>query len=137
MQISLNGVKFIEGNEGFRATVYGDVGHSAIGYGHDLLPGESFPEGITQDDAEALLMNDVAKVEGVLNPLIPATCTQNQFDALCDFGFNLGCGALKTMLAHGWNQVPAQMVRWDDVQGKPNPQILARREAEVALFQTP
>ena len=136
MQISDNGIRFIETNEGFSATVYGDVGHSAIGYGHDLLPGESFPMGVTEAQAEALLTEDVGKVEAALNPLIPATCTQNQFDALCDFGYNLGCGALKTMLAHGWDQVPEQMLRWDFVDGQPNAGVEARRAAEAQLFNT-
>ena len=135
MQISENGIRFIESFEGFSSKVYNDVGHPAVGYGHDLQPGESFPDGITQPEAEALLIKDVnTRYAPVVNSLIPTECTQNQFDALCDFAYNLGTGSLGTMLAHGWDQVPVQIPRWNKVSGEPNPSLTRRRQAEVDLF---
>ncbi|MGO8792923.1 MAG: lysozyme [Terriglobia bacterium] len=136
MQISENGIRFIESFEGFAGKVYNDVGHPAIGYGHDLQPGESYPDGITQPEAEALLIQDVnTRYAPVVNGLIPSDCTQNQFDALCSFAYNLGTGSLGTMLAHGWDQVPVQIPRWNKVSGQPNAGLTARRQAEVELFQ--
>lgn len=135
MQISDNGIRFIESFEGFSSKVYNDVGHPAVGYGHDLQPGESFPDGITQAEAEALLIQDLnTRYAPVVNSLVPSDCTQNQFDALCDFSFNLGTGSLGTMLAHGWDQVPVQIPRWNKVGGEPNPGLTRRRQAEVDLF---
>lgn len=141
MNISPTGIAFIESNEGLILLPYNDNGKQAIGYGHDLLPGESYPEGITQEQAEALLFHDLTFVQNALTVLVPANCTQNQYDALCDFGFNLGVGALKMMLAHGWDQVPTQILRWDMAQVNEvevvNADLKTRRAAEVALFNTP
>jgi len=137
MITSENGYQLIRDNEGFSAHVYADAGHQAIGYGHDLLPGESYPNGIDEAHAEFLLSADVAKAENALNPLIPEDCTQNQFDALVDFTYNLGAGAVKEMLAHGWSAVPTQIVRWDHAGGQVLPGLLERRQKELALFQTP
>ena len=142
MQISPNGLRFLQSNEGFSATVYKDVaGVQTIGIGHKLLPGESFPDGITQDQAQTMLIHDLTFVQNALTVLVPASCTQNQWDALCDFGFNLGVTRLRTMLSHGWDQVPTQILRWDmaRVNGVEvvNADLKTRRAAEVALFNTP
>ena len=101
MQISENGIRFIESFEGFSSKVYNDVGHPAVGYGHDLQPGESFPDGITQPEAEALLIQDVnTRYAPVVNSLITSDCTQNQFDALVSFTFNEGVGNLLESSMH-------------------------------------
>ena len=143
MKTSPVGLVFIEKNEGLKLTVYSDNGRPAIGYGHDLTEAEiatgKYAKGITTLDAQMLLEADVDKVEAALNPLIPASCTQNQWDALVDFGYNLGVGSLKTMLGHGWAQVPQQIPRWhhkkvDGVEQE-DPRLKARRMAEVALFE--
>jgi len=137
MQISPAGTAFIAENEGFEAQVYNDNGKQAIGYGHDLRPGESFPNGVTEEEAGTLLDQDVALVEIVLAGIVPRSCTQNQWDALCDFGYNLGVGALKAMLAHGWDQVPMQILRWNHEDGTVSAGLTARRQKEVDLFNTP
>jgi GH24 family phage-related lysozyme (muramidase) len=140
MQISPDGIAFIESNEGFRAAVYDDNGKQAIGYGHDLEPGESYPNGITQPQARQLLLGDLSLVELTLAKNVPPTCTQNQWDALCDFGYNDGVAALKLMLSHGWSEVPQQMLRWEyeDENGVEtiDPALEARRQREVSLFNS-
>lgn len=143
MKTSPAGLASIEKNEGLKLAVYNDNGKPAIGYGHDLLPGEAvkFAGGITALDAQLLLETDVEKVETALTPLVPASCTQNQWDALVDFGYNLGVGVLKTMLGHGWAQVPEQIPRWDhkkvDGVEQEDPRLKARRMAEVEMFNSP
>ena len=135
MQTSEAGIAFIKSNEGFAAKVYNDVGKPAIGYGHDLQPGESYPEGISLDEADLLLRKDLAKrYEPFVNKMVPSDCTQGQFDALVDFCYNLGPANLQTMLNHGWADVPNQIPRWDRVSGAPNAGLAARRQAEVAMF---
>ena len=135
MNISPNGLRLIQSEEGFSATVYNDIaGNPTIGYGHKLLPGESFPDGITQDQAQTMLIHDLTFVQNALTVLVPASCTQNQWDALCDFGFNLGVGSLRTLLAHGWDQVPIQMMRWIYAGGEAVPGLRNRREAEAQMF---
>ena len=136
MEISQNGLNLIMQSEGFSATPYDDNGKQCWGYGHDALPGEAVPASITEADAQALLLEDLAPVMNSVSKLAPLA-NQNQFDALCDFAYNLGVGALQTMLGHGWDQVPAQIPRWCNVNGQPSTGLLHRRNAEVALFNTP
>jgi GH24 family phage-related lysozyme (muramidase) len=139
MQTSPNGVALIESNEGFSAAVYLDEGKPCIGFGHDLQPGESFAEGVTRAEAEQLLEQDLAsRFEPTLNRLLPATATQNQYDACADFCYNEGPRNFATMIAHGWDQVPANMPKWcyamkDGVETI-DKDLRARRAAEVALF---
>jgi lysozyme len=135
MEISNTGLELIEASEGLATHVYDDdAGVPTIGCGHKLLPGESFPDGITKEQAIALLLQDVENVERALTSLIPYTCTQGQFDALCDFGFNFGIDNLRAMLSHGWSQVPVQILRWVNAGGKPQPGMVMRRQAELALW---
>jgi lysozyme len=135
LQTSENGISFIQANEGFVPTVYNDNGHPAIGYGHDLLPGESFPQAIDQAEGVALLQHDIAPLEAYLNQA-ETTLNQNQFDALIDFGYNLGLAALHMLLSHGLSEVPDQVPRWNHVNGLPNAALSARRAAEVSLFNS-
>lgn len=137
MKTSQNGLTLIETSEGFRGAIYNDAaGRPTIGYGHLILSGENFSAGIDQDQGQALLESDVAKAEAIVNALAPMA-NQNQFDALVDFTFNLGPVALKTMLGHGWSQVPLQMPRWNQAGGVVQAGLVKRRAAEVTLFNTP
>lgn len=136
MEISQAGLDLIAKFEGLRLTAYLDIaGVLTIGYGstHGVLEGQT----ITQEQAMQLLRQDAASAsqcvseatEG-LNP------SQRQFDALTSFCFNLGCGSLRLMLSHGWAEVPNQIVRWNRAGGVVVPGLTARRQAELALFQS-
>lgn len=49
----------IKKHEGCRLCEYVDTeGYATIGWGHKVLPGESFPKGLTQAEADALLVSD-------------------------------------------------------------------------------
>lgn len=142
MRTSRNGYALIRREEGLTLTVKGDTGgKQEIGYGHDLLPGEEFPDGVDQDMAEHLLCLDVMKCERALNPLVLPTCTQNQYDALIDFTYECGAEALAELLAHGWDQVPKQLPRWVHAHVKGQfvelPGMVKRRQIEVLMFMTP
>lgn len=146
MKTSDAGISFIKRNEGFINHVYNDKGHPAIGYGHDLQPGESFPNGITEDGADFLLRTkDLPNryepaTNNALSSIGQASVTQAQFDALVDFCYNEGDGNLHMMLSHGWDQVPAQLPRWcyarNETTGlmEKNDGLLARRNKEVQMF---
>jgi GH24 family phage-related lysozyme (muramidase) len=140
MTTSANGLNFIMENEGFQPTVKGDAGgKQVVGYGHDLLPGESFPDGVTQLQAYGLLLSDTAKWDAAINRLV-WTLTQDQHDALSDFTHECGIGALNQLAAHGQDQVTAQLPRW--VHALENgievvlPGMVARRQKEIRLFQS-
>jgi lysozyme len=137
MKTSAAGLQFIESFEGRRRlTQYQDVaGKWTIGVGHLLFPGEHYPNGITEEQATELLARDVSKVEEVLNKIAP-NLSQNQFDVLSDFGFNLGTGSLAILLSHGMENIPTQILRWDKSGGLPVPGLTRRREAELKLWNS-
>lgn len=136
MKTSQNGLTLVEESEGLRTQTYRDTaGFPTIGYGHKLLPGESFPNGVTVEQARSILAQDVAEAEAAVNAAMDPSCNQNQFDALVDFAFNLGPTALRTMLHHGWAQVPVQIPAWHFAGGVSNPGLVTRRAREVALFE--
>lgn len=96
MKTSQNGLNFIAKWEGEVDHVYKDIaGIPTIGIGHVVRPGESFPNGITHDQALQLLAGDVGTAEGGVNSYITYQMTQNMFDALVSFAFNCGTGSLK------------------------------------------
>lgn len=86
----------LEEGEGFRAEKYYEGGNWYIGFGTQC--GESdYPYGITREEAEALLLQKLAKYEIKLTEfftrygIVP---TQGQFDALLSFCYNFGTGWL-------------------------------------------
>lgn len=142
MQTSKKGLDLIKAEEGFVSKAYNDVaGFKTIGYGHKIAPTDTFPVyGISEAQAEIVLQNDVAHVEWFLNKFLEemhAIVNQNQFDALVDFGFNLGVGSLHQMLSHGVLQVPTQIVRWTHASGKVMQDLVNRRKKELELWQSP
>lgn len=137
MQTSEAGIAFIKSAEGYASVPYNDNGKMAWGYGHDQQPGENVPASISLDEADLLLRKDLAsRYEPVVSKLVPANCTQSQFDALVDFCYNLGPANLETMLAHGWSEVQFQIPRWNHVAGVVSAGLSARRQAEVSMWNT-
>jgi lysozyme len=141
MHISDEGLDLIRKSEGFRERVYLDVaGLQTIGYGHLVKPTESFPNGLTESEAAALLASDVHGAEQSVARLVKVTLTQGQFDALVDFCFNLGAGRLagSTLLRElnaGHHDAAAQqLLSWDHAAGAINSGLKARREAELKLW---
>lgn len=140
MTPSENCFNLIKQFEGLRLTSYQDqVGVWTIGYGHT---GQSVHAAltITQDCADEYLHADVSGAVDCVNREVAVDISQNQFDALVDFVFNLGCQALKgsTLLAYlnaGRDADAAgQFQRWDHAGGVEVPGLLARRQAEARLF---
>jgi len=105
-QLSLSpaGVNFLVGNEGARSTLYDDVGHPAIGYGHDLLPDElagqyvnilgtkrSLNAGpLSADEITGLFRTDAAPREQQIRTWCKVPISQTQFDMLFSLVYNVG-----------------------------------------------
>jgi lysozyme len=141
MNISSTGLDLIEICEGLRTETYPDAdGHPTIGFGHMLKPGESFPNGITAEQATELLRGDVAFAEHAVNCLVTPKLTQGQFDALVSFTYNEGAGRLqsstllKVLNAGDYAAVPAQLMEWVYGGGVKLPGLVTRRAAEAAMF---
>jgi lysozyme len=126
--------------EGCVLTAYQDqVGVWTIGYGHtgtDVKTGLT----ITDDQASILLAADVAWAVTCVNKFVTSAIKQNQFDALVDFVFNLGCASLgqSTLLrlvnAGDFAGAAPQFLRWNKAGGKVVKGLTMRRQAEMNLF---
>ena len=125
--------------ESCKLTAYQDsVGVWTIGWGHTA--GVKKGDNWTQDEADDILLNDLEKFEGYVNQYVTVPVTQNQFDALVSWTFNLGPGNLKssTMLTKlnekSYDEVPSQLKRWNKAGGKVLRGLERRRNAEAAMF---
>jgi lysozyme len=141
MKLSAAGLELMKQSEGFRGKAYFDVaGIPTIGYGHRLVHPECYPGGITEAQAEVILLWDVEEAEKAIGRLVKVPITQGQFDALVDFTFNLGEGrlaasALLEMLNSGrYDAAAAELLRWDHVGTKEIDALKARRRAEWRLW---
>jgi GH24 family phage-related lysozyme (muramidase) len=133
--------------------MYNDVaGHCTIGYGYLIHKGrctgkaaseKPFLKGITQPQAEALLMQKVRRFEDVVKKAVKVILNQNQFDALVSFVYNLGPGAfqsstlLKKLNEGKYDVVPAEIRKWVKAGGKTIKGLEIRRNEEANLFATP
>ena len=141
MKISDRGIKLIQEFEGCKLTSYLDsVGVCTIGWGStgsDIKPGMT----ITQEEADRRLRDHLAGVEERIEVLVTIPITQNQFDALCSFAYNLGVGALRTstllkLINLGdFGSAAKQFLRWDRAGGVSLAGLTRRRRAEMALFE--
>jgi lysozyme len=143
VKLSMEGLQLIKQQEGFRSRTYLDVaGFPTIGYGHRLIHPGSFPDGIDEAQASEILAADVRDAEQAVERLVKVPLTQGQFDALVDFCFNLGSGRLasstllKVLNGGRYADAAEQLLRWDQAGGKECPPLKARREAELALWQS-
>ena len=142
LSYSEKGLALTEQFEGLRLEAYQDsVGVWTIGYGHtgpDVHAGLT----ITQEQASALLLQDAGTAVAAVNRLVTVPLTQNQFDALVDFVFNLGSGnfakstLLRELNAGNTAAAAAQFLVWNRAGGVVLPGLTRRRQAEAELFET-
>ncbi|MFC6644131.1 lysozyme [Granulicella cerasi] len=143
MQISDKGLALTKSFEGLRLRAYQDsAGVWTIGYGH-TGPDVHECQVITEPQAEALLRSDMAATEQYVSEAVTVPLNQNQFDALCDFVFNVGIGnfhhssLLITLNKGEYDAVPAEIMQWVRAGGKIIDGLIRRRQAEATLFKEP
>lgn len=139
---SQDAIALAETSEGLRLQAYRDVGGKlTIGCGH--TDGVQEGDTITADQAKTLLQADLAEAAAAVSALVKVPLTQGQFDALCDFVFNLGehnleRSTLLRLLNAGNYQAAANQFRvWVMAAGAVQPGLVTRRAAERALFVKP
>jgi lysozyme len=162
------GKHFLANEEGKKPWVYDDgdskpivtgkvvKGRPTFGIGHLVKPGEKFPmfpKEATDEFIYALLDKDIAWAVAIVNNRVKVPLTQNQFDALVCFVFNVGDGRLprerrgtagfvpgfqNSTLLFELNQGKYQLAadhfldwKYDDHK---KPVLLPRRQRERALF---
>ena len=97
---------------------------------------------ITQEQADEYLVSDLNHAASSVNQMVSVDMSQDEFDALCSFAFNLGVGNLKSStllkkLNAGDKQGAAdQFLVWNKAAGKVMAGLTRRREAERTLFLT-
>jgi len=140
MNISKEGLSLIKKFEGCELEAYKcAAGVLTIGYGS--TKGVKKGDTITQEEADKLLLHEMEEYEGYVNKLVEVNLSQNQFDALVSWVFNLGPANLKasTLLkvlnSKDYEGVPAQIQRWNKAGGKVLEGLIRRRNAEALLFE--
>jgi lysozyme len=139
MNIGQKGIELIKHFEGCELEAYKcPAGVWTIGYGH--IKGVSEGMSITQEQAEQMLLDELKEYENYINELVVVDLSQNQFDALVSWVYNLGPANLKSstllkVLNSGdYAGVPDQIERWNKAGGKVLEGLIRRRQAESSLF---
>lgn len=140
MKLSENGKLKLVQREDCKLTAYQDIkGIWTIGCGHT---GPEVVEGLTisHAQAEAYLFADVAKCEaGITKACAGVELSQNEFDALVSFAYNIGVGGFKKSevlqnLLKGDKQAAAEaFMNWQRV-GEDKTRLRKRRESERKQF---
>jgi lysozyme len=144
MNISENGIKNIINFEGLKLKAYKDsVGIPTIGIGTIAYPSGSkvkIGDVCTKEQAIEYLKFYMIDMEKQINSMIKVKITQNQYDALCSFCYNLGHGALKqsTLLKkinlNDFKGASDEFLKWNKAGGKVIDGLTKRRNAEKELF---
>ena len=145
-KISPAGIELIKSFEGYRrrAAQLAD-GRWTIGYGHTKSAREGAE--VSEADATALLLYDLMAVTSAVNDLTFTPLTQNQFDALVCFAFNVGVETFRksTVLRRvnegSMLQAACSFEMWRKAEFEGErivvDALVRRRAAEKALFLTP
>lgn len=127
--------------EGLRLNAYRcPAGVLTIGYGHTSEVKEGMS--ITEEEANALLDQDVSIAAEQVKSAVKVELNANQLDALIDFVFNLGIGNLKssTLLkklnAGDYSGAVEEFGKWVYSGKTVLPGLVRRREIEKQLFLT-
>lgn len=99
-------------------------------------------EPITKERALEILKYQANRVYGsAVNIYVQVPITQNQFDALVSFAYNLGIGAfrtstlLKRVNQQQYEKAAKEFHKWVYSDGKKLKGLVKRRKAEADLFQ--
>jgi lysozyme len=140
------GIDMIKLFEGFVAKPYKcPAGVPTIGYGATFYPNGKkvtmTDAAITEVQATELLANMLVSFEKYVDSYCVDTITQNQFDALVSFAYNLGPANLKaSTLLKKVNANPndesirLEFMKWVKAGGKTLKGLVKRREAEANLY---
>lgn len=139
MRIDEKGLDLIKKFEGCKLSAYKDsVGVLTIGYGHTGKDVKSKMT-ITQDEADELLKKDIHRFEVHVSEYRKKyKWTQNEFNALVSFAFNIGnIDQLTKNGKRNKGQIADAILLYTKAGGKTLSGLVKRRKAEYELFCTP
>ena len=148
MKISQSGITMIKTFEGLaklrndgKIEAYKDpVGILTIGYGHTKYVHDGMV--VTEHQANLFLEFDLRRFEQGVNDLVHVEITQNQFDSLVSFAFNVGISALAmSTLLEKLNRkdyvgAAKEFIRWNKAGGSTLAGLTIRRIKESQNFKT-
>lgn len=137
MKTSDLGIQLICRFEGLKTDAYKDaVGIPTIGYGH--TKGVQMGMKITKEQAIEFLKEDLVKAENAVNKYnAKYNFSQNQFDALVSFAFNIG--SIDQLTAKGTRTIEkiAECIpKYNKAGGKKLQGLVNRRQAELEMFKS-
>lgn len=137
MTTSDEGRKKIEAFEGCVLHAYRDGKYYSIGYGHNG-PEVTADMTITQAEADRLFREDLKRFEAAVNDL-GMLLNQKQFDALVDFAYNCGTGALQNACkVKDLEEIAKRLPEWcKDASGAVLRGLQKRRAWEVDQLLSP
>jgi lysozyme len=148
MKINKSGIDLIKKWEGCKLKPYlCSAGVPTIGIGTTCYKDGSKvnlkDKEITIEQAEDLLQQDLAIRGKQLMQILPTNLTDNQFNALLSFAYNLGVPALnkssllKLILKNPYEQaIKQEFLRWVMAGGKKSQGLINRRNEEIKLYFT-
>lgn len=140
LSVSLAGIAAIQRFEGVKYTAYQDIaGIPTICTGHtgkEVRIGQR----ATSEQCEKFLKNDLKKSESSIRACVKVPITQEQFDALVSFTFNVGGSAMcrsnlvRKLNAGDCMAAAHEFPKWSLVNGKQVNGLLVRRQQEMKIF---
>lgn len=146
MRLSQNGLTLIKKFEGFRSHPYlCSAGIPTIGYGSTYYENgvrvKLSDSPISEEWAEELLKKNVVHYDLAVNSLTRDDITQNQYDALVSFAYNVGVTNFKnSTLLKRINANPKdpnitnQFMKWIRAGGRVVKGLILRRREEAQLY---
>jgi len=146
MRLSQNGLTLIKKFEGFRSHPYlCSAGIPTIGYGSTYYENgvrvKLSDSPISEEWAEELLKKNVVHYDVAVNSLTRDDITQNQYDALVSFAYNVGVTNFKnSTLLKRVNANPKdpnitnQFMKWIRAGGRVIKGLILRRKEEAQLY---
>jgi len=145
MKTSPVGINLIKHYEGFYSKPYRcPAGLWTIGYGHVINDGRNLPidcnRVFLKDEIDALLIADLKRFERGVTLYCPVQLTQNQYDALISFSFNLGLGTLQRSTVRqkinrgDFKGAVKVILQYNKSSGKVLKGLILRRQDEAKLL---
>lgn len=145
-KISNAGIEFISSLEGIKLNSYQDIGGIwTIGIGTTIVNGHTVKSGMscTKEQAYGYFKEHLEKfVYPIIENYVHVPLTQNQFDALCSFIYNVGENNFKnsTLLLLlnelKYKEASEQFKKWNKAKGKVVSGLTDRRKKEYTLFNS-
>lgn len=148
MKLSKNALQILKKLEGFRKNVYLDSANiPTIGYGFTYYTNGNKvtlqDPPISEEKAEKLLLNILKSFENNVNKRVKQRLSQNQFDALVLFSYNVGNQAFtdSTLLkvinkdVYNYDEIEYQFKRWNKANGLILNGLVKRRITEFNIYK--